>query len=256
MKKPRKQTKRLINELINLRKSRKSIDEFNFNFLLNFCENCRLMHEHLNKNFFSEDLFKIAYRQYFVFLVSCWETFFRDMFVYIHSSDEQSINDLIKKMKIDNDSIRLKNITLPELLSKSFNFQNKKDLESAYNNIWGSNFLNYVCDTKIEFCGLNGKFTKNFSVKSLFPDWRKITDKTFDIRHKVVHDANYRPKIDTNLIQKSEALFLLIPQLVTYFAAIRFKLKQLILSNGEYAVPYVFSVKDILSDDWVVVEKK
>ena len=254
MKKIRKQTSQLIKELIDLRNSRKSVDDFNFNFLMNFNDNCRLMHTHLSEGMASKELVKIAYRQYFVFLVSSWETFFRDIFVYIYTRDSASIDSLLQKMKITEDSLKLQDITLPELLSKSFNFQEISDLESAYNSLWGSNFLQYACKTETGACGLNGKATKGVSVSSLFPDWRKIIDTSFSIRHKVVHDANYRPEFDVNFIQKAEALFLMLPQLVTYFVAKRFGLKYIALSNGEYSVPNIFSIHDILADDWEVFE--
>ncbi|WP_155118982.1 hypothetical protein [Leptospira santarosai] len=127
------------------------------------------------------------------------------------------------------------------------------DLENAFNNLWGSNFLEYVCETQIDCCGLNGKLTKEFSIVSLMPDWHKLIEKSFDIRHKVVHDANYRVEIEIHFIQKVEVIFLFIPQLVTYFLAQRFDLKHTVFSNGEFAVPYLFSVQEILSDDWVVV---
>jgi len=182
----------------------------------------------------SNNLFNIAFRQYSVFLVSCWETFFRDLFVYVNTRDSNSIENLIDKMKVDESLLDLSIITLPELLSKSFNFQNINDLESAYNSLWGSNFLESVCDTKAEPCGLNGKLVSGFSVGSLFEDWHSVITKTFSIRHKVVHDASYRPEINISFIQRAEAIFLLIPQLATYFVAERFDFKRVALSDGEF----------------------
>ncbi len=255
MAKYRKLTSRLIQELTDLRDSRKSIDDFSFNFLANFGEHCQLMHANLQKNQISKELVKVAYRQYFVFLVSCWETFFRDIFVYIYSRDSKSLELLLEKMNITETTPILQNITLSELLSKSFNFQNINDFESAYHSLWEEDFLEYICKTETDCCGLNGKVTKGFSITSLFPEWRKIIDESFKIRHKVIHDANYRPEVGVDLIQQSEALFLMLPQVVTYFIAKRFELRSIALSNGEYTVPYLFTVHDILANDWEVVDK-
>ena len=190
MRKVRKQTGKIVDELLSLRDSRKSIDEFNFTFLTNFSDNSRLMHVFVGED--RNELFDVAFRQYLVFLVSCWETFFRDLFVYVNTRDPDSIVKLIDQMKVNEDILDLSKITLPELLSKSFNFQNINDLESAYNSLWGANFLESVCETKTEVCGVNGKVASGFSVNSLFGDWHSTITKAFNIRHKIVHDASYR----------------------------------------------------------------
>lgn len=181
------------------------------------------MHSFINKD--NDKLFNIAFKQYFVFLISCWETYFRDTFVYVNTMDSCSIEKLIAQMHVRENLLDLPNITLPELLSKSFNFQNLEDLEAAYNSFWGNNFLNNMCENKTDFCVLNGKIAESFSIKSLFPEWESIISKAFNIKHKVVHDANYRPNIDISFIQKAEAILLFIPQLTTYFIAKRFNLK-------------------------------
>lgn len=253
MKRIRKQSKHLIKELIDLRKSRKSIKDFNFNFLANFTENAILMHSHLGKDGLKKDLVEIASRQYFVFLISCWETFFRDIFIFIYSEDEESIKKLFTKMKITEDSLEVENITLIELLSKSFNFQNLNDLEDAYSSLWGSNFFEYICETKIDLFGFNGEFVKESSISLLFPEWLEIIKKSFSIRHKVVHDANYRIDLDINFIRKFETLFLIIPQFVTHFTAKRFKLDHIVLSDGRSILPNIFSIHDILANDWEVI---
>ncbi|MDD4950582.1 HEPN domain-containing protein [Sulfuricurvum sp.] len=253
----RKQTTKLVEELISLRNSRKSADDFNFNFLINFYEISKLMNSHLKKSeSSSEELKLIAHRQYFVFLVSCWETFFRDFFIYIHSKDEESISSLMKKMNIYDDSISLKNITLPELLSKSFNFQNIMDIESAFNTLWGSDFFNYVCNTETGYCGIGGEITKSFSINNLFSDWDNVIKTTFDIRHKVIHDANFRPEFDALFIQKAESLFLIVPQLVTYFLIVRFDLEHVYLSHNGVTVPSIFTIHDILGQWQEVRESK
>lgn len=248
----RKQTLKLTDELQSLRNSRESIDDFNFAFLKNFSENSGLMHSFIRKD--SGKLLDIAFRQYLVFLISCWETYFRDTFVYLNTIDSCSVKKLIAQMKVKESLLDLSKITLPELLSKSFNFQNLEDLESAYNSFWGADFLDSMCETKTDFCGMNGKVAESFSISSLFPEWKSIISKAFDIRHKVVHDANYRPDIDIYFIQQAEAIFLLIPQLTTYFIAKRFNLKHLALSNGEFSIPYVFTMQDILADDYVLID--
>ncbi len=252
LRKVKKQTDKIVNELLSLRESRKSIDDFNMSFLTNFSDVSRLMHFFISKD--RNNLFNTAFRQYFVFLVSCWETYFRDLFVYINTKDSESIVKFVEKLKINEDQLDLSIISMPELLSKSFNFQNLNDLELAYNSLWGSNFLDSVCNTKADICGLNGKFITGLSVSSMFDSWHSTIIKVFDIRHKVVHDANYRPELDASFIQRTEALFLLIPQLATYFVAERFSFERMMFSDGKSYAPYIFNVDELTKDCWKVVD--
>ncbi len=212
------------------------------------------MHSFVTSGSDSKELLKIAYRQYYVFLVSCWETFFRDVFVYVHTQDERLTESLLEKMKPAIDTFNDDDISLPELLSKSFNFQNINDLEEAYDEVWGKNFLKHICSTDIGPCGVNGKVSDGFVVDNLFDDWHDDIFKTFSIRHKVVHDANFRPEVDIQFIQKAEAVFLLIPQIATQRIAERFNLKRIAFTKGENCVPYIFTVSEILANDWQVVE--
>jgi hypothetical protein len=254
MRRIRKKTDKLIDELIALRDSRKSIDDFFLSYLVNFYENCRLMHAFIASGGSNKDLVAIAYRQYYVFLVSCWETFFRDVFIYVHTQDNRLTERLLKKM---DPAIRTLNndiVTLPELLSKSFNFQDINDLENAYNEIWGTNFLKHICSTNIGPCGINGKVSHGLVVNSLFDNWHDYIIKTFSIRHKVVHDANFRPEVDIQFIKKAEAVFLLIPQIATQLISERFNIKRIVFMKEELCVPYIFTVSEILANDWQVVQ--
>ena len=212
------------------------------------------MHSFVTSGSDNKELLAIVYRQYYVFLVSCWETFFRDVFVYVHTQDERLTESLLEKMKPAIDTFNDDDIALPELLSKSFNFQNINDLEEAYDEVWGTNFLKHICSMDIGPCGVNGKVSGEFVVDNLFDDWHNDIIKTFSIRHKVVHDANFRPEVDIQFIQKAEAIFLLIPQIATQFIAERFNLKRIVFTKGEHCVPYIFTVSDILANDWQVVE--
>jgi hypothetical protein len=250
MNKLRKQTDRLVRELIALRKSRKSLDDFFYSQLINFYENCRLMHFFLGKYKYNHDLFQIAYRQYFVFLVSCWETFFRDMFVYVYTRDSEAMGRLLEYLKINDHAGVSEEITLSELLSKHFNFQKFSDLEMAYNSMWEDNFMKSICTTDIGPCGANGKMFKHFCIAAVFDDWHSVIERTFSTRHSVVHDANYRPPVDLEFIQRAESVFLIVPQFATHLIAKKYNLARIAFTDGSSRGPYIFSVEDILSNDW------
>ena len=256
MRKIRKKKPHIIEELTLLRETRKPFEGFTLAFLKNISEHCNLMHSLLSNEPDKKDLFKIAYRQYFVFLVSCWETYFRDVFVYVHSRDNKLTNSLLEKMAVNASSYDSSDITLPELLSKSFNFQNLNDLEEAYNGLWGDNFLQKVCSLDFAPCGFNGKIATKMITNNLIPDWRIILEDAFKIRHRVVHDANFRPQIDINLVRKAEAIFLLIPQLSSIMITTKLDLSYTLISKNESKFPYIFSIHDILAKDWVIAENK
>lgn len=255
MKPIRKPTEKLLSELRLLRDSRKSIDDYNYNFLANFYDCCKFMHLQIG-NPIGMPMLNVAYRQYYVFLISCWETFFRDVFVLVHTKEKDLLNQLVAKLKNYEESLHLKpdDITTSELVSKCFNFQNLDDLNNAFSTLIGSDFLDYVCKQVIPSCAIKGKHTTHFSIEHLFANWRELLTYGFKVRHNVVHDANYRPEFDAQMIQKVEALFLLIPQVATYFIAIRFNLPLLCMVSGEVNLgPAFFIVDEILADDWEVV---
>ena len=107
-------SEKLKKELLSLRNSRNSIDGFTFNFLQNFYEHCILIHS-IIKLKVEKVVFNVAYRQYLVFLVSCWETFFRDLFVYIYSEDQSSLKKLVDKLGVSQQTHEDLEITMPEL---------------------------------------------------------------------------------------------------------------------------------------------
>lgn len=252
LKKIRKINTKIIDELLSLRESRGAIDNFTTSFLLNFAENCQLMHSLISREVKNTRIYKTAYRQYFVFLISCWETYFRDVFVFVHSVDVSRTATLLSKMKKEISIDINIEINTSELLSKSFNFQNLNDLEEAYNGMWGESFLDCICTTNISPCGLNGQIIQGLSIDSLFNDWRTLIEETFYIRHKVVHNANFRPIVNIELVRKVEALFLMIPQFSTYIISERFNLKKTTISDGQNAYAYIFNISDVLSNDWII----
>lgn len=255
MRKIKKITEKLHDELNRLRESRKSIDDFFYSFLNNYYENCKLIHhfkENAGKN---NEFLKIAYRQYFVFLVSSWETFYRDIFVYIHTIDETLISKLLDRINQGTEDLDLRDIPLSELLSKNFNFQNLEELEIAFNDLWDGNFLEFICSSDISPCAVNGKVYGGMIIKNLFSDWQSYLKKAFSIRHNVVHDANFRPEFDLDYMKKIETLFLLIPQYVTHFVSLRYGLPRIIFSNGEEKFTTIFTVSDLL-DDWEIVTEE
>lgn len=248
--KPRKVTNKLRDELVALKTSRGTIDSLCISYLNNFSENAKLTHFALKG---SSLIRSIAYRQYCVFLISSLETFFRDLFIYVHSIDDELMSKLLKKFKSIDNYLSLEELSLIEVLSKSFNFQNINDLGVAFDQLWSVRFLDAICNSSINPCGFNGKVFQTLCISAMFPDWKSIFSEIFDIRHKVVHDANFRPDDINKLVQKAEALFLLIPQLTIFLVVEKYKLPSIFLKTEDSTLPYIFSIHDILAEDWYKV---
>lgn len=251
----KKVREKLIEEIKQLNQSRGSIENYHFNFLKNFYENSKFMHLHLNKET-EKYILEIAYRQYFVFLISCWETYFRDIFILIYTLDESLLNDFLNEFDIDDDvylKIENHDIKIVELLSKKFNFQDIFKINQAFSNfICEDDFFNYINTYKIKSCIFNEKNITGLSIESLFENWNELINNAFKIRHKVIHDANYRLTIDVKFIQQVEAIFLLVPQIVTYIIVNKFNLHAINLFQDGKKYYYIFNMKDILADDWII----
>lgn len=250
----RKLTPKLKRELVELRESRKSIDEYYFNFLSNFYEISKFIHLQID-NRIPKSMFAVAYRQYISFLISIWETFFRDIFVFLCSNEKSIENKFINKLKIKKAKIdNLSRTEIIELISKCYNFQDIRDINLAFSIILQEDFLTNISEYKIPYWGISGKVAKDFQLKKLDRKWKENLEKTFEIRHKIIHDANFRPEINIKFIQNAEVLFLLIPQIFSIEISLKYSLKHIYLHNkkGENC-PAIFTIKDILSEDWEVV---
>lgn len=258
MKKIKNLREKLIFELQSLKASRKNIDEYNFNFMNNFYENSKLMHYILNSTK-KKFPFDVAYRQYFVFLISTWETYFRDVFILCYMVNENSMNNLLDQFDI-NDEIEDKlinnDLSMIDLISKQYNFQNLDSINKAFSILINENdFLEYISEVNIPKCYVSDKKAINFSIYSIFEDYKKIIEISFETRHKVVHDSNYRAVIDISLLAKTESLFLLIPQVTTIIIAQKFNLPMLVINDEKENLPYFYNMNDVLSEDWKIVNE-
>lgn len=251
MRKIRRRSEKLIAELKALRESRGKLDDFGVSFLFNFYYHCSIAHTFDPEK--DSELSQMVLRQYHVFLVSCWETFFRDVFVYVNTTDEESMDNILGRLKPSSDTFQGDGADLAELLSKSFNFQNLEDLNEAYDGMWGSTFLEYICNKDIGRCGVGGNAYNHFSIKDALPYWLEIIERAFSIRHQVVHDANCRVAVDLDEMQKTEFLFLILPQVANILIADRFKDSLPEDSKDESWVPAIVTTAEILGK-WQKVE--
>ena len=260
--KKRSMTERLSKQIIELQSSRNNIENYSFNFLNNIFRHSALMHKIIKINRES-NLIEVATSQYLISLVSCWETFFRDTFVFIVSKDANFRKEIIELIGVKQEIVE--NLEhdnfIADFLSKSFNFQNFEDIESAFSPILKKEMFKKIGNYKFFHLGLNARIATNFCYEEIFPNYIETIKQVYEERHKITHDANYRSNLGIDLIQKAEALFVVFPQLFTVWMSDKMHLPlttnenevQGSVKQNEFIVPYIFTINEILSTDWVVV---
>jgi hypothetical protein len=255
-------TEKLNKQIIELRNSRNNIEDYSFNFLINIYRHSALIHKIIEIRL-EEDLFEVATSQYLISLVSCWETFFRDTFIFISSKDANFRREIIKLVGVNQEvleSLEQDNL-IDDFLSKSFNFQNINDIESSFDPIFGKQMFITVGNHVFPYLGLNGKIASNFCYETISPNYIELINRVYEERHKITHDANYRTNIEIDFIQKAEASFVVFPQLFAIWMADKMHLPlttnddkvHISVNQGQVVAPYIFTIKDILSTDWVLV---
>jgi len=205
----RKLSERLVQEINDLKSSREIIEDFLYNFVSNSARYVIFMHDILAKKH-SEDYLNVPISQYIVSLVTCWETYFRDMFVFLSKADEQFLNDVISMNNIvvkEHEFIR-EDFSLAEFISKFFNFQNLNNTEKAFRPLFeGESFFIVLNHYERQFFLPNKGIIHDFSLRKIDSNWYELIDNFFEIRHRIIHDANYRLKIKNSIIIKTESIF-------------------------------------------------
>lgn len=260
--KRRQMTERLNKQIIELQHSRNKIEDYSFNFLKNIYRHSILIHT-LNKLRLEKDLIEVAISQYLISLVSCWETFFRDTFMFVVSKDANFRKEIIELVGLKQEvveRIERENL-LADFLSKSFNFQDFEDIESSFSPIFKRQMFSTIGNYTFFHLGLNGQIASNFCFEQIYYNYIESIKKVYEERHKITHDANYRSNLGIDIIQKAEASFVVFPQLFTVWMSDKMHLPlttndnevQGSVKQNEFVVPYIFTINEILSADWVLV---
>lgn len=264
--KKRNLTPGLIGHLNELRDARKSADRFVINFLTSIQRPAALM-RFLLANCKIDSVFQTGMEQYLGSLVTCWETFFRDIFVFLCEVDKNFLDAASKELNSDYTATIGTGITPGEFLSKQFNFQNIDDIEKAFRFLFdgepvlfsiGINSPRLVNRDK----GTAGWINFNHSI----PGWIDLIVELLRERHRITHNSNYRSKIKRADIQRGEAIFLFVPQILGVFVNQKYGLPTYMISvpedkiekgikETERFIPYLFTFQDLLSEEWAIANE-
>ena len=205
-------------------------------------------------------ILNFAIKNYIINLVSLWETFFRDLFVIVMKLDQEFKTHIIENYAKNEEYLEIDNIE--EIIALAANFQNLDDLNEAFQYIFNNENILDVIGKYEQNIFMNPNIIKNFSIDKFCLNWKEEIIKTFDLRHKFIHDANFKYTFNRQEIQVIEMLFNIIPKTFTNIIADKYQLKKLIAHIEDNQVKYVYlgygdfhyisSIEDILSDDWKI----
>jgi hypothetical protein len=268
-------TKKIL-EIKDYRETRNPENNYDFmltismNLLNNLGDRNNFIHKELDdykekKKKLDKNL-KILSGLYICSLITCWETFFRDLFIFLCNTDPK-INDVLTESLKEEIPLDL---TLGEFTARKYNFQNLTQTREAFDHIFqrttitlSDYFTTEVFegilhkDYSLIFKWIHeGSFKENVDI---------VLEKGFEIRHKVTHDANYLIDFNSKLLSEIECVFQIIPQFFISSFAAKYSQKRLVFNLKERYIRitdnptedeknYAFNVKDFMADDYEVVE--
>lgn len=258
MKGIRKPSSKLEKELATLRKYRGELKGFVMNFLTNFRRHTQFMHNTLKKRPDKDEVL-LVYEYYIVSMVSSWETFYRDLFIFAHTTDTDMFETLLKRIDAkklhETMPIEEYNFNLCELTSKSFNFQNLDSINEAFLEIFPRGIINTSCLSNIGAVMFNNVGLNDFAIFHLFQQWEKTLKNTFNERHQIIHNSNYRAKLAEN-IELIENLMLLVPQISATLISKIYGVNALHFHiNKTEKTPFFFTIEGFISTDWKPADK-
>lgn len=242
----------------------------NSNLLNNLSKRNNRIHQRLksykaSSKPFDEDL-RADVGHYICDLVTCWESFFRDIFIFLCDHDPQ-IKTVFGTKHHGED---LQGLTIGEYAAIRYNFQNLEVTRQAFDMAFGKTTTKFTQHLHERLF-----FDIVFTTPSRVMQWvtntayHGIVDQTltqaFEIRHKLTHDANYSLKFDKELLADIEEVFQILPQVFMQDIASRYSMNRTVFHTKKMHFrltdkpeinekPYIFSAAEFMAIDWQIVE--
>lgn len=241
------------------------------NLLINLSKRNNRIHKLLkfykvNSKPFDEDL-RIDTGNYICSLITCWESFFRDMFIFLCNHDPQ-IKRIFESKHQGEDLLGL---TIGEYAAMRYSFQNLNLTREAFDMAFGKTTTKFTQYLDADLFS-NMVFTTRLRIMDWVTDtaYLDLIDKTlaqaFNIRHKLTHDANYLLKFDQELFADIEEVFQTLPQILMQVIASKYNMNRTVFNTLKLYLrqtdtpdieekPYIFSAAEFMADDWGTVEQ-
>lgn len=224
-----------------------------------------LLHSYKGQDKKLDNTLKIATGLYICSLITCWETFFRDLFIFISNHDDK----IQRRLSIEIFETIPLDLTIGEYLARKYNFQNLNQTHEAFDYIFQK-------ETK----GLTEYFTNDIFNGAIYIEnaiifkWIDegvfkekvdiILQTAFEMCHRITHDANYIIDFNSKLLSEIECVFQMVPQFFISNIAEKYSQKRFVFNiheryvrvtnnPNEYERPYAFNAKDFMADDYVII---
>ncbi len=169
---------------------------------------------------------KTIISHYIVSLVTCWETFFRDIFVFLLKRNPALAAQLAQNARVRKVLGRspASEADQAEYIAGVFNFQNIDSLSEAFAPILGGHRGLDLPTREHVFVNSKARGWVKFSLPALFPEWKANLDFILQERHRIIHDANHSCTVTRRDIRQLESVLFFYLQLFGSFVSVRFDL--------------------------------
>ena len=156
---------------------------------------------------------------YVVSLVTCWETFFRDVFIFVLKRNPRIADELAQNAHVRKVLGRApaSQPDQAEYVASLFNFQNLDSLLEAFGPVLGEHGnLDIPTSEEVSVSSKRHGWAI-FSLPTLFPGWKEDLDFILQERHRIIHDANHVCTISRKEIPGLESVLFSYLQLFGIF---------------------------------------
>ena len=213
----------------------------------------------------ADDDLRIDIGNYICGLVTCWETFFMEMFIFLCNNDR--VIKAIFEQKHDGED--LQGLTIGEYAAIQYSFQNLERTRQAFDLAFGKTTTKFTEHLDVNLFS-NMAFTSQLRLMSWVSDPAYLTlinvalETAFETRHKFTHDANYTINLETEMLANIEEIFQILPQLFMHNIAIRYNLSRTVFHTVHFYLrktdqpedaekSYIFSAAEFMARNWQVI---
>jgi hypothetical protein len=251
-----------LQKLKALKNNRKDSIWFFMNFLTNSGPVLLLFEESLQH--ISEEHHQELLRCQVIRIVSCLETFYRDLFIYILEKEHSVLELALKGIKTKHtlaevQQILLDGISTAELAVHNYSLQSVANIQKIMSLFFSCNdYLGYLHKYRPNFTFTLREHPSVYGdikeLVTLSGNWRDRLNLLFELRHEFIHDANSKTEISIEDIRDFQWLLFKMVHYTTFAISEKIETTMLIVSADDQT-PVLFTPEDVLSNTWRIVPK-
>jgi hypothetical protein len=224
------------------------------NYLSRLYAIVRHMHEVLRVHGEDSALIQTSIQQYLIALASHLETFFRDVFRFAleHNTPFFDRTVQIHRLRLPPAQQLVEiGITRFDYVAETLTLQSASSIADALDPFFSPNsFRSAVENTQLVYVVPSRSVIGQGFPLTVFPGWWENLSQLFQLRHELIHDANSTFVVEWPVIERLEALAIMLPQYVTLMV---FSFENLGAAEQENPLPAILIVDDFLAQDWQII---